>query len=139
MVCVCRLAHVLFYSQTIAAAITRGILYEGRYVGGGGLEGQKEGRDGFQVLVLLLLRDGDGALAEPVPVLPPDDGEVAHAAGPGGAAAAGLHGPGQERQEKHAKVKRTADTIINTNHTKWPENTTDTLIPLAATETDEQV
>ena len=50
-------------------------------------------RCAYGASILLLLRDGDGALPEAVPELPPDDGEVAHAPGAGGLATTGLHRP----------------------------------------------
>ena len=44
-------------------------------------------------LLILLLRDGDGALPEAVPEPPADVGEVPHPAGAGGLPPAGLDGP----------------------------------------------
>ena len=46
-------------------------------------------------LLILLLRDGDGALPEPIPEAPADVGEVPHPAGAGGLPPAGLDGPAE--------------------------------------------
>ena len=62
-----------------------------------------------------LLLDGlrGGALPEAVPEPPPDDRQVAHAAGAGGLAPAGLHGPEKKRIVELGQENNTKSTLVD--------------------------
>ena len=62
-----------------------------------------------------LLLDGlrGGALPEAVPEPPPDDRQVAHAAGAGGLAPAGLHGPEKKTIVELSHEKNTQSTLVH--------------------------